>query len=91
MMCSLVGDQLGGGRQERLKERGTFEVGCCAGGKPWDVCGCEVLAYPEGRKDFRLREENMQRRRGMKVHDVSMSIQPPRWRLQCVGDKARDS
>lgn len=73
-MFSSVGNQLGGGHQERLQERGTFEAwvlcpvlctGMCVGGR----CCCL-----EGRQDCRRREESMQRPRGIKVHDASRGM-----------------
>lgn len=76
MMGSMVRDQLGGGHQETLQQRGAFGVVCCSLGSVW-VAGVRCL---EGGKYFRQREENMQRPRGIKVHGVSsdMSTKPHR-------------
>lgn len=54
MMWSLVGDQLGGGHQEKLQGRGTFEEGCCACGVRWDACEWEALVvWREGKTSGR--------------------------------------
>lgn len=59
-------------------------------GKPlrW---GAVHVVNPEmcvgGRCWLDQREKNMQRCRGIKVNDVSMSVPPLRWSLQCVREK----